>query len=147
MEIRNTIFIAIFISCMVVESTELKINQHETCGVPKREVGLIVNGQNFTRGTLPWIVAFIHIGWKPPKFFCGGSLISTSYVISGKISKLNYVISLNFFPIRSCTLHSSEDQIGLISSTRYSCFVRSTSIGQSLRTWKNHTDSQECYFT
>lgn len=58
----------------------------ETCGVPKVRVGMIIHGQSFERGAFPWIVALLHTGFNPYKFFCGGTLISKTFVISGKYS-------------------------------------------------------------
>lgn len=59
--------------------------QTDTCGVPKIEMGMIVQGQDFIRGSLPWIVALMHLGFSPPAFFCGGTLISKNFVISGNL--------------------------------------------------------------
>lgn len=56
----------------------------DTCGKPNYDSGLIVKGRNFPRGTYPWTVALMHTGFSPPRFFCGGSLISATFVISGK---------------------------------------------------------------
>lgn len=55
-----------------------------TCGVPKHKTGLIVNGQSFSRGDYPWIVALVYTTTSPPSFFCGGTIISSTFVISGK---------------------------------------------------------------
>lgn len=60
----------------------------ETCGVQKIRSGLIVRGQDFSRGAFPWIVALMHTGTRPPKFFCGGTLISKTFVISGRVFDL-----------------------------------------------------------
>lgn len=57
----------------------------ETCGISSIKSGLIVHGEYFARGTFPWIVALMHTGWNPPKFICGGTLISKTYVISGNM--------------------------------------------------------------
>lgn len=56
-----------------------------TCGVPKRDSGLIVKGQDIKRGDFPWIVALMGLATgAQPYYFCGGTLISSTFVISGK---------------------------------------------------------------
>lgn len=82
--IRN-IFIAITVFVLVAESAALNKRTQksvDTCGVSEGELGLIVRGQSFPRGTFPWIVALMHTGTRPPKYFCGGTLISKNFVIS-----------------------------------------------------------------
>lgn len=86
--IRN-IFNTIVV-CLILEEVSLsKINgpiRHiENCGVSGSKSGLIVHGEDFPRGTYPWIVALMHTGFESPKYFCAGSLISKNFVISGKI--------------------------------------------------------------
>lgn len=88
MMIRN-IFITITMCALVTESTQ---NSHrlqrsaDTCGVTKSQIGLIVHGQSFTRGSYPWIVALMRTESTPPQFFCAATLISKSFVISGNFS-------------------------------------------------------------
>lgn len=90
--IRN-ILVAFAITAVFVESTDLIIKRStrnvDTCGIPKAKLGLIVSGQDFTRGAFPWIVALTHTGFRPPKFFCAGTLISKTFVISGKYCESN----------------------------------------------------------
>lgn len=66
---------------------EIKMSSESdnTCGVPKIHFGMIVHGQNFRRGSFPWTVALMHTATKPAKFFCAGTLISETFVISGEI--------------------------------------------------------------
>lgn len=91
--LRN-IYIAFVISAAVVESSALSANRSrrsgDTCGVSKSESGLIVRGKNFPRGTFPWIVALLHTRTKPPQFFCGGTLISKIFVVSGEYFDSNF---------------------------------------------------------
>lgn len=54
------------------------------CGTPKRMSGLIVKGQNFTRGSFPWIVALMSTETEAVSFFCSGTIISPTYVVSGE---------------------------------------------------------------
>lgn len=83
----RSVFIVIVCTALVAESSYLAINRSskkaESCGVPTSSMGLIVRGQSFPRGSFPWIVALLHTDFSPPRFFCGGTLISKSFVISG----------------------------------------------------------------
>lgn len=56
----------------------------DACGVSRIRQPLIMNGNTFTRGTFPWIVALNYQGFNETKFFCAGTLISTTFVMSGK---------------------------------------------------------------
>lgn len=55
-----------------------------TCGVPKISKGLIVLGRSFSRGDFPWIVALMYSKVSPPTYFCAGTLVSSTFVLSGK---------------------------------------------------------------
>lgn len=44
-----------------------------------------MHGDQFKRGDFPWIVALLYTGFSPPSYFCGGSLISSRHVVTGKI--------------------------------------------------------------
>lgn len=81
-------FILIAAFAVIVESSHSTKNRTrreiESCGVPKVATGLIVRGQNFPRGSFPWMVALIYTGSSPPKIFCAGTLISKTFVISGE---------------------------------------------------------------
>lgn len=59
-------------------------NQNVTCGISKGPSGFIVRGQKILRGDFPWAVALLYAGNVPPSFFCGGTLISDTFVVSGK---------------------------------------------------------------
>lgn len=65
------------------ESIRLK-RSSQTCGVSKLNFGLIVKEQSFSRGSFPWIVALMYTATEPASFFCGGTLISTTFVVSGE---------------------------------------------------------------
>lgn len=54
------------------------------CGVSKRTTGLIFGGQSFKRGSFPWLVALKYTAYIRPTFICGATLISSTFVISGK---------------------------------------------------------------
>lgn len=59
------------------------------CGVSKILTPLIIFGQSFTHGSYPWIVALLHTGYRPYQYFCSGTLISKTFVISGEYLRLN----------------------------------------------------------
>jgi len=46
---------------------------------------LIANGQNTSFGTAPWNVAIYILKEKIHDLICGGSIISSNLVVSGKI--------------------------------------------------------------
>lgn len=58
-----------------------------SCGVPtKLPTGLIFKGQNFTKASWPWLVALLSRKPKSqPDFFCGGTLITRSRVVTGEL--------------------------------------------------------------
>lgn len=64
----------------------------DTCGVLNNDSGLIVRGKTFPRGTYPWIVALMHTGYSPPKYFCGGTLISATFVVSGSNCGITFLV-------------------------------------------------------
>lgn len=93
------IVITIALHLIVKESSALKINasaNHDwisrrlirsanECGKSKTSAGLVVGGQSLKRGDFPWIVALLF--WEDidkHSYFCGGTLISPTFVISGK---------------------------------------------------------------
>lgn len=47
-------------------------------------VGLIIGGDDFERGTWPWMVAMFTRRNRVERFFCGGTLVTSSIVVSGK---------------------------------------------------------------
>lgn len=110
----KTVFIVIVICVHSIASSSEVLNRSlrsvDDCGVPKIKTGLIVQGQSFPRGSYPWIVALMHQGFKPPRFFCGGTLISNVFVISGIFSSFSNLVSNLFLNpnFSSCSLHSSE---------------------------------------
>ena len=59
--------------------------QSQSCGVPfEKSVGLIVGGEKFKRGAWPWMVAMLKREKKENKFFCSGTLVSTTKVVTGE---------------------------------------------------------------
>lgn len=52
------------------------------CGVPSQSIGLIIKGNNFTRGKWPWMAALMLKQNDTNKFICGGVLVSTTKVLT-----------------------------------------------------------------
>ena len=61
----------------------------ENCGKPYQGAGAIVRGNYYTRGDHPWNVALMDQRNTPPQFFCGGTLVSLSHVVTGELSSEN----------------------------------------------------------
>lgn len=78
-----------------LEMLRYKKSTAQTCGVPKSMSGLIVRGQNFSRGSFPWMVALLTTEKQPPAYFCSGSLISRTYVVSGMNITLTRITKYN----------------------------------------------------
>lgn len=58
--------------------------QTPSCGVPYKEgTGLIIGGRNLERASWPWMVALLEK--SSGTFFCAGTLISKTKVVSGKV--------------------------------------------------------------
>lgn len=60
--------------------------QHSVCGKAAGTSSMIRRGQAFARGSFPWLAALKSVEYNPPKFFCGGSIISSTFVLSGNLS-------------------------------------------------------------
>lgn len=59
-----------------------RVNTLKKCGKVKiSHRGNIVGGQAAAKGEFPWLVAFFY---KGETYFCGGSLISHTHVVTGK---------------------------------------------------------------
>lgn len=54
----------------------------DQCKKGRGFTGQIVGGERAKKGDWRWVVAFIH--WRSENYFCGGSLISTRHILSGK---------------------------------------------------------------
>lgn len=85
-QVISIVTIASLIFWIVPQNVE---GNYGACGVSKIPKGLIVKGSGFSRGEYPWIVALIQTKFMPASFFCGGNLISSTFVITGK--KIYYV--------------------------------------------------------
>lgn len=69
--------------CVFAIAAVFHTNAKFSCGVRKLGSGLIYGGRDFTRGEYPWIVALMNTENTVPTFFCGGTLISLNFVLSG----------------------------------------------------------------
>lgn len=89
---RRFFLIAIALWVTLAESSVPTLSRtrrsSDTCGVAKGKISLIVQGQYFPRGTFPWIVALMYTETRPPSFFCAGTLISKTFVITGNLFSL-----------------------------------------------------------
>lgn len=74
----------VLLICVTTNFVVVNSNQSVACGISKGSSGFIVRGQKISRGDFPWAVALLFTGNVPPSFFCGGTLISETFVVSGK---------------------------------------------------------------
>lgn len=75
------IFILICVSAIECANTssvpgEFEQNTASSSGFSSR-------GQDITIGEFPWIVALMQTKVQPASYFCGGTLVSTTFVLSG----------------------------------------------------------------
>lgn len=78
------VMLSVFAVVAAIPKSNSIQNSVLACGVPKLSLGLVVRGRNFSRGDFPWMVALTYTNTQPPSFFCGGIIISTTYVLTGK---------------------------------------------------------------
>lgn len=101
--IFNLLIVCVILIKSSVLANDRSQGRNDSCGVSRSKSGLIVYGVDFPRGSFPWIVALMHQGWSPPKYFCGGTLISKNFVISGililfSLMKETNIVIFNFQP-------------------------------------------------
>lgn len=86
-EIRKICFVicvfAVIIAACATESSRPRRNVG-TCGTSKIPTGLISRGRGTQRGEFPWIVALMYTRREIPFYFCSGTLISSTFVLSGE---------------------------------------------------------------
>lgn len=58
------------------------VSEHEQCGQRLVLSGTIFGGAPTKKGDWPWLVAFVY--WPEEAFFCAGSLISRTHILTGK---------------------------------------------------------------
>lgn len=78
-------------------------SKSQRCGQLTYNSGLIINGDDTTRGEFPFLIAL----WELPKdrFFCAANLISKRHALTGKTHS-DYCLLITDLQIRSGTLHS-----------------------------------------
>lgn len=64
---------------------KVKRNVNQSCGLPSQTTSLIIGGNDFQRGAWPWMVALMVKSTLSPKLFCGGVLVSSTKVLTGKL--------------------------------------------------------------
>lgn len=70
------------------------------CGTAPRARGLVVAGKNFESGSFPWMAALFYenkIEEVDATYFCGGSLISTKLIVTGKFLIIPHLVTNTFF--------------------------------------------------
>lgn len=65
-------------------SSRVKRGPNDACGVPSQSTSLIIRGSDFQRGTWPWMVALLEKTVTPPRFFCGGVLVTSKKILTGE---------------------------------------------------------------
>lgn len=71
-----------FLLILVLQFSTVICNISTQCGVPSRSVGLIIKGNDFTRGKWPWMTALMLKENGTKKFICGGVLVSATKVVT-----------------------------------------------------------------
>ena len=84
--------VALFAMAIIVAcASDVNSEQISNCGQNKiKSLGLIHGGDNFVRGKWPWTVALKKKSLdqnEPHKYFCSGTLISNTQVVTGKVKK------------------------------------------------------------
>lgn len=86
-------FLSVLVALSVANESASALNKtsnlrlkraNEVCGVTSQSTSLIINGNDFQRGTWPWMVALMQKTTSPPKLFCGGVLVSRTKVLTGE---------------------------------------------------------------
>jgi secreted trypsin-like serine protease len=78
MDLRTALVFLITVYCVLGLSND----SDEQCKKRRGFTGHIFGGERAKKGDWRWVVAFWH--WKSQKYFCGGSLISSKHILSGK---------------------------------------------------------------
>lgn len=76
----------------ILNSFSTVFSDHEQCGQRIGVSGQIFGGAKTQKGDWPWLVAFVY--WPEESFFCAGSLISRSHVLTGKCFALYINLSI-----------------------------------------------------
>lgn len=80
----SLVVILISINCAAASALR---QETSTCGIPQQQgIGLIIGGQNMER-SWPWMVALLERSRGKYNFFCGGTLISKTKVVTGNFEQ------------------------------------------------------------
>jgi secreted trypsin-like serine protease len=84
---RFLFVLSVISSCTANNSTESRVRRQSqvVCGVPSQSTSLIIRGNDFQRGTWPWMVALMKKSEASPKLFCGGVLVTSTKVLTGEL--------------------------------------------------------------
>jgi secreted trypsin-like serine protease len=78
---RKFIILTLILSTISCERFKRNSN---SCGIPSQSTSLVIGGDEFPRGSWPWMVALMNRNITPPELFCGGILVSENKVLTGK---------------------------------------------------------------
>lgn len=86
--IRNVCVVICFAVIIVTAALTLSVENTIGCAVSNK---LDVEQQidevpRVLHGDFPWIVALMNSAASQPKFLCGGTLISSTYVLTGRVT-------------------------------------------------------------
>lgn len=85
--VLKLVIIAFIENCYSDHCHETTKRHNEKCGVASTPlvINRIAMGDQFVRGKWPWMVSLMSQKEKEPlEFFCGGTLVSTTKVVTGK---------------------------------------------------------------
>jgi Trypsin len=111
---RILIVLSVTSSCLAINSTATRVKRqsHVVCGVPSQSTSLVIRGNDFQRGTWPWMVALMRKTESPPKLFCGGVLVTTTKVLTGESAAKTPMSS------RNCKTFFSQRRIASKTKTK-----------------------------
>lgn len=90
-------FLGAIAICPIMEQfLALVVSSNNTCGAATKKGSDVI---------YPWVAALTHTGTDPLMYFCGGTVISKLFVISGEKVKVIHDQALLFCYIFSCSLH------------------------------------------
>ena len=96
------------------------------CGIPSQSTSLIIRGNDFPRGTWPWMVALMQKATSPPRLFCGGVLVSSTKILTGKLKIPVWIANkiTGFHFLFSCSLYSEQRSADTKITERYFVITR-----------------------
>lgn len=84
MKYKNSSLVIIFGAILTAIKTE------EFCGIRNGFIATVFGGEETVKGEWPWSVAFVKR--LEERFFCGGTLVGSKFVLSGELKELFYNI-------------------------------------------------------